>query len=82
MTSPIHANTVLYPDVKIANRVLIHATAVLGCDGFGYRFEKGRFIKIPHTGSVQIEEDVEIGAGTTIDRGMIGGHDHRRRIQN
>ncbi|WP_298864174.1 UDP-3-O-(3-hydroxymyristoyl)glucosamine N-acyltransferase [uncultured Gimesia sp.] len=68
----IHANAVLYPDVKIASRALIHATAVLGCDGFGYRFENGRFIKIPHTGSVQIEEDVEIGAGTTIDRGMIG----------
>ena len=68
----IHANAVLYPDVKIANRSLIHATAVLGCDGFGYRFENGRFIKIPHTGSVQIEGDVEIGAGTTIDRGMIG----------
>lgn len=68
----IHANTVLYPDVKIANRVLIHATAVLGCDGFGYRFEKGRYVKIPHLGSVRIEDDVEIGAGTTIDRGMIG----------
>lgn len=68
----IHANAVLYPDVKIANRVLIHATAVLGCDGFGYRFENGRYLKIPHLGSVQIEEDVEIGAGTTIDRGMIG----------
>ncbi|WP_417394551.1 UDP-3-O-(3-hydroxymyristoyl)glucosamine N-acyltransferase [Gimesia chilikensis] len=68
----IHANTVLYPDVKIADRVLIHAAAVLGCDGFGYRFEKGQYVKIPHLGSVRIEEDVEIGAGTTIDRGMIG----------
>tara|TARA_R110002095_G_scaffold173522_8_gene150901 strand:+ start:18308 stop:19402 length:1095 start_codon:yes stop_codon:yes gene_type:complete len=68
----IHANAVLYPDVTIANRVLIHATVVLGCDGFGYRFENGRFIKIPHLGSVRIEDDVEIGAGTTIDRGMIG----------
>ncbi len=68
----IHANAVLYPDVKIADRVLIHATAVLGCDGFGYRFENGQYIKIPHTGSVRIEDDVEIGAGTTIDRAMIG----------
>ncbi|MFK7779459.1 MAG: UDP-3-O-(3-hydroxymyristoyl)glucosamine N-acyltransferase [Gimesia sp.] len=68
----IHANAVLYPDVKIANRALIHATAVLGCDGFGYRFENGQYIKIPHTGTVLIEDDVEIGAGTTIDRGMIG----------
>ncbi|HAW31278.1 UDP-3-O-(3-hydroxymyristoyl)glucosamine N-acyltransferase [Gimesia maris] len=68
----IHANAVFYPDVKLGNRVLIHAAAVLGCDGFGYRFEAGRFIKIPHLGSVRIEDDVEIGAGTTIDRGMIG----------
>ncbi len=68
----IHANAVLYPDVKIANRVLIHATAVLGSDGFGYRFEEGHFVKIPHLGSVRVEADVEIGAGTTIDRGMIG----------
>ncbi|WP_417380527.1 UDP-3-O-(3-hydroxymyristoyl)glucosamine N-acyltransferase [Gimesia sp.] len=68
----IHANAVLYPDVKLGNRIIIHAAAVLGCDGFGYRFEQGRFIKIPHLGSVQIEDDVEIGAGTTIDRGMIG----------
>lgn len=68
----IHANVVLYPDVKIANRALIHASAVLGCDGFGYRFEQGHYSKIPHLGSVRIEDDVEIGAGTTIDRGMIG----------
>lgn len=68
----IHANAVFYPDVKLGNRIIIHAAAVLGCDGFGYRFEQGRFIKIPHLGSVQIEDDVEIGAGTTIDRGMIG----------
>lgn len=68
----IHANAVLYPDVKIADRAIIHATAVLGCDGFGYRFENGHFVKIPHLGSVRIEEDVEIGAGSTIDRGMIG----------
>jgi UDP-3-O-[3-hydroxymyristoyl] glucosamine N-acyltransferase len=68
----LHPNVVLYPDVTIGNRVTVHASAVLGADGFGYRFEGGRFEKIPHLGSVQIEDDVEIGAGTTIDRGMIG----------
>jgi UDP-3-O-[3-hydroxymyristoyl] glucosamine N-acyltransferase len=52
--------------------VIIHAAAVIGSDGFGYRFAQGRFQKIPHTGTVVIEDDVEIGAGTTIDRGMIG----------
>jgi UDP-3-O-[3-hydroxymyristoyl] glucosamine N-acyltransferase len=68
----LHPNAVLYHDVRIGNRVIIHATAVIGADGFGYRFESGRFQHIPHTGTVVIEDDVEIGAGTTIDRAMIG----------
>ena len=67
----LHPNVVLYPDVWIRNRVTIHASAVLGADGFGYRFEDGRFVKIPQLGTVHVENDVEIGAGTTIDRGMI-----------
>ena len=54
--------------MTIGDRVIIHATAVIGSDGFGYRFLEGRFHKIPHTGTVIIEDDVEIGAGTTIDR--------------
>lgn len=68
----IHPNAVLYHDVRIGSRVVIHATAVIGADGFGYRFEAGRFEHIPHTGTVILEDDVEIGAGTTIDRAMIG----------
>jgi UDP-3-O-[3-hydroxymyristoyl] glucosamine N-acyltransferase len=68
----IYPNAVLYDGVTIGDRVIIHATAVIGSDGFGYRFLEGRFHKIPHTGTVIIEDDVEIGAGTTIDRGMIG----------
>jgi UDP-3-O-[3-hydroxymyristoyl] glucosamine N-acyltransferase len=68
----IHPNAVLYHDVHVGHRVVIHATAVIGADGFGYRFEAGRFQHIPHTGTVVLEDDVEIGAGTTIDRGMIG----------
>ena len=68
----IHANTVLYPEVSIGRGVTIHSGAVIGADGFGYRFENGRFEKIPHVGTVRIEDDVEIGAGATIDRGMIG----------
>lgn len=67
----LHAHAVLYPDITLGNRVLVHAHAVIGCDGFGYRFEKGQLLKIPHTGTVHIHDDVEIGAGTTIDRGMI-----------
>jgi UDP-3-O-[3-hydroxymyristoyl] glucosamine N-acyltransferase len=68
----IYPNAVLYDGVTIGNHVIIHAAAVIGSDGFGYRFAQGRFQKIPHTGTVVIEDDVEIGAGTTIDRGMIG----------
>jgi UDP-3-O-[3-hydroxymyristoyl] glucosamine N-acyltransferase len=68
----VHANAVLYHDVVVGDRVIIHATAVIGADGFGYRFEQGRFVHIPHTGTVVLEDDVEIGAGTTVDRAMIG----------
>lgn len=68
----IHANVVVYFDTIIGNRVIIHAGAVIGADGFGYRFRDGRFEKIPQQGTVEIHDDVEIGANTTIDRGMIG----------
>lgn len=68
----IYPNAVLYAGVRVGNRVIIHATAVIGADGFGYRLEQGRFAKIPHTGTVILEDDVEIGAGTTVDRAMIG----------
>jgi UDP-3-O-[3-hydroxymyristoyl] glucosamine N-acyltransferase len=68
----IYPNAVLYDGVTIGDRVIIHAAAVIGSDGFGYRFQQGRFQKIPHTGTVIIEDDVEVGAGTTIDRGMVG----------
>ena len=68
----VHANAVLYHDVQIGNRVIVHATAVIGADGFGYRFSQGRFNPLPHTGTVILEDDVEIGAGTTVDRAMIG----------
>jgi UDP-3-O-[3-hydroxymyristoyl] glucosamine N-acyltransferase len=68
----VHPNAVLYSEVRVGDRCIIHASAIIGADGFGYRFRNGRFQKIPHTGTVIIESDVEIGAGTTIDRGMIG----------
>ena len=68
----IHAHAVLYPEITLGNRIIIHANAVLGADGFGYRFEHGRFTKIPQLGTVRIDDDVEIGACTTVDRGMIG----------
>ena len=68
----IYPQATLYSDVVVGNRVIIHAAAVIGADGFGYRFKGGRFHKIPQLGTVRIDDDVEIGAGATVDRGMIG----------
>jgi len=68
----VYANAVLYQDVTLGDRVIIHSGAVIGADGFGYRFTEGRFVKIPQLGTVEIHEDAEIGACTTIDRGAIG----------
>jgi UDP-3-O-[3-hydroxymyristoyl] glucosamine N-acyltransferase len=69
--SVIHPNVTIYPRVRIGARVVIHAGTVIGSDGFGYASEDGRWEKIPQTGSVLIGDDVEIGAGTTIDRGAL-----------
>ena len=55
----------------VGNRVILHAGAVIGADGFGYRTVNGRHERIPHFGTVRIEDDVEVGANTTIDRAMV-----------
>ena len=68
----LHPYAVLYPDVRLGDRVIVHASAILGADGFGYRFRSGRFEKIPQLGWLEVADDCEIGACTTIDRGMIG----------
>jgi UDP-3-O-[3-hydroxymyristoyl] glucosamine N-acyltransferase len=68
----LYPHAVLYADVRLGDRVIVHASAVLGADGFGYRFRNGRFEKIPQLGWVAVENDCEIGACATIDRGMIG----------
>ena len=68
----------IYPHVTIrerctvANRVTLHSGVVVGADGFGYEFRDGGHQKIPQTGIVQIEDDVEIGANSTIDRARFG----------
>jgi UDP-3-O-[3-hydroxymyristoyl] glucosamine N-acyltransferase len=61
----------VYRRCVIGKRVLIHAGAVIGADGFGLAPQAGRWIKIPQTGRVVIGDDVEIGANTTIDRGAL-----------
>src|SRR5271156_2341489 len=67
----IHPRVTLYNGVRIGNRVEIHAGAVIGADGFGYAFGENRYTKFPQLGIVEIADDVEIGANTTIDRGSL-----------
>jgi UDP-3-O-[3-hydroxymyristoyl] glucosamine N-acyltransferase len=67
----IHPRVTLYAGVRIGNCVEIHSGAVLGADGFGYAYGEGRQWKFPQMGIVEIGDDVEIGANTTIDRGSL-----------
>lgn len=71
--SCIYPHVCLYDGVKIGQNVIIHANTVIGADGFGYqRDDKGHFEKFPHYGHVIIEDNVEIGSNTSIDRGTLG----------
>jgi UDP-3-O-[3-hydroxymyristoyl] glucosamine N-acyltransferase len=70
--SILEAHVTLLTGVRLGRRVLVHAGAVLGADGFGFAFDGARHRKIPQTGGVVIEDDVEIGANTTIDRATFG----------
>lgn len=69
--SRLHANVTIYHNCLIGERVIIHAGAVIGADGFGMAMDEGRWLKIPQLGRVLIGDDVEIGANTTIDRGAL-----------
>ena len=70
--------TVIYPQVsvyyacRIGRRCIVHSGVVIGSDGYGFATEGGRHHKIPQVGIVRVEDDVEIGAGTTIDRAALG----------
>ncbi len=69
----IHPRACILDRCVIGERVIIHSGAVIGADGFGYaQDERGRHVKIPQTGIVQIDDDVEIGANTTVDRATFG----------
>lgn len=70
--SVLHPHVVVYARVVIGRRVIIHAGTVVGADGFGYVSEGDTHRKIPQVGRVRIEDDVEVGANTTIDRATIG----------
>jgi UDP-3-O-[3-hydroxymyristoyl] glucosamine N-acyltransferase len=74
MDCQIHARAVIYPGTTLRDRVVVHAGAVLGADGFGYVRDtaSGAYTQFPQQGTLLIEEDVEIGANSTIDRGALG----------
>ncbi len=67
-----HPHVVLYPHVVVGDRVVIHAGARVGVEGFGWAMVDGVPRKMPHVGRVVLEDDVEIGANSTVDRGSIG----------
>ncbi|HET6861720.1 MAG TPA: UDP-3-O-(3-hydroxymyristoyl)glucosamine N-acyltransferase [Pyrinomonadaceae bacterium] len=68
----IHPNVVLYDGISIGNRVILHAGVCIGADGFGYVRDDMGYHKFPQIGTVEIEDDVEIGAHTCIDRAALG----------
>jgi UDP-3-O-[3-hydroxymyristoyl] glucosamine N-acyltransferase len=68
----LHPQVVVYPGTILGDRVILHAGARVGVDGFGYVFQDGQHRKVPQVGGCVIEDDVEIGANTTVDRGSIG----------
>lgn len=68
----LYPSAVIYSGVEIGNRVIVHSGAVIGADGFGYAQVNACYVKIPHKGKVVIEDDVEIGANTCIDKATLG----------
>jgi len=68
----IYPHVTIYDRAEIGRRVIVHAGAVIGSDGFGYAPDGGRQIRIPQIGRVVLEDDVEVGANTTIDRATLG----------
>jgi UDP-3-O-[3-hydroxymyristoyl] glucosamine N-acyltransferase len=77
----VYPNVSIYDGVSIGKRVIIHSGAVLGSDGFGYTWDGTKHRKIPQLGSLVIEDDVEVGANTTIDRGSLGKTIIRRGVK-
>ena len=68
----LYPHVTLYPGVQLGSRVILHSGCVVGSDGFGYALEAGRYYKLLQNGSVEIADDVEVGANSTIDRGTLG----------
>jgi UDP-3-O-[3-hydroxymyristoyl] glucosamine N-acyltransferase len=85
--SSIGEDSILYPNVSvysrtiIGNRVILHSGVVVGSDGFGYEKEGRKNVKVPQVGRVEIEDDVEIGANTTVDRATFSKTLIRRGVK-
>lgn len=78
----IYPGVRIYPGMQVGNNVIIHSNAVIGADGFGFApLEDGTWKKIEHTGNVIIEDDVEIGANTTIDKSQMGSTIVRKGVK-
>jgi len=69
--SVLYPNVMLYHGVRIGERAILHSGVVIGADGFGFAFDGQQSVKIAQLGSVRIGADVEIGAGSTVDRGAL-----------
>ena len=68
----IHPRVTVGFRCRVGSRVILHSGVVLGSDGFGFEFQDGRHVKIPQLGIVQVDDDVEIGANSTVDRARFG----------
>ncbi|MBQ0163826.1 MAG: UDP-3-O-(3-hydroxymyristoyl)glucosamine N-acyltransferase [Bacteroidaceae bacterium] len=77
----IYPNVSIYHDCKVGNRVIIHSGAVIGADGFGFAPAADGYEKIPQIGIATIEDDVEIGANTCVDRSTMGSTYVRRGVK-
>lgn len=67
----LHPHTVLYDGTRLGNGVIVHSGAILGADGFGYATHGGEHVKVPQVGRAVVEDDVEIGANSAIDRALL-----------
>ena len=79
--SVLHPSVTIYDGIRIGARVILHSGAVIGADGFGYVFDGKRQVKIPQRGTVVIEDDVEIGANSCVDRATFGRTTIRRGVK-
>lgn len=79
--SILYPNVSVYPQTIVGKRVILHSGVVVGSDGFAYEKEGTKNVKIPQVGRVEIEDDVEVGANTTIDRATFGKTIIRRGVK-